>query len=86
VVVSPDLFNERNEDVVLAAVSSQLSSGMAVLSLDRSEVCDGWLPRDSVVRFAKIFTLHSGLINKRLCRLKAEKRACLLTEMRAFFQ
>lgn len=47
---------------------------------------DGVLPKDSVARLAKIFTLHSGLVVKRLCRLKSEKRDELLRELRSFFR
>ena len=85
-VVSPDAFNDRNEDVVLVAVTSQIARGVATVLVGPRDVVDGVLPKDSVARLAKLFTLHSSLVVKRLCRLKGEKRDELLRELRAFFR
>ena len=86
VVVSPDTFNARNEDIVLVAVTSQIARDVATVILGQRDVTDGVLPKDSVARLAKLFTLHSSLVVKRLCRLKGEKRDELLRELRSFFQ
>jgi mRNA interferase MazF len=86
VVVSPDTFNARNDDVVLAAVTSQITREVATVLLRQRDVVDGVLPRESVARLAKLFTLHSSLVVKRLCRLKSEKRDKLLRGLRSFFQ
>ena len=75
----------RNEDVVLAAVTSQKARDVATVFVARHDVIDGALPQDSAVRLSKIFTLHSSLIVKRLCRLKPEKKDQLLRELRSFF-
>ena len=45
----------------------------------------GILPKDSIARVAKLFTLHSSLVAKRICRLTPLKRDELLAELRAFF-
>jgi hypothetical protein len=66
-------------------VTSQIAHGAATVSVRRRDVEDGALPKDSTVRLAKIFTLHSSLVVKRLCRLKPVKKDELLREMRAFF-
>jgi mRNA interferase MazF len=86
VVVSPDTFNARNEDVVLVAVTSQITREVATVLLRQRDVVDGVLPKESVARLAKLFTLHSSLVVKRLCRLKSEKRDELLRGLRSFFQ
>ena len=85
-VVSPDTFNARNEDVVLVAVTSQIVRDAATVLLGQRDVVDGALPKDSAARLAKLFTLHSSLVLKRVCRLKGEKRGELLRELRAFFR
>jgi hypothetical protein len=69
----------------LVAVTSQIAHNAATVSVRRRDVEDGSLPNDSIVRLAKIFTLHSSLVVKRLCRLKAAKKDELLRELRAFF-
>ena len=85
-VVSPDMLNARNEDVVLVAVTSRIARDVATVPVGPRDVVDGVLPKDSVARLAKLFTLHSSLVVKRLCRLKGEKRDELLRELRAFFR
>ncbi|MGA2772283.1 MAG: type II toxin-antitoxin system PemK/MazF family toxin [Bryobacteraceae bacterium] len=86
VVVSPDTFNARNEDVVLVAVTSQIVRDAATVLLGQRDVVEGVLPKAPVARLAKIFTLHSSLVVKRLCRLKGEKRDEVLRELRSFFR
>jgi mRNA interferase MazF len=86
VVVSPDTFNACNEDVVLVAVTSQVARDVATVLVGPRDVVDGALPKDSAARLAKLFTLHSNLVVKRLCRLKGAKRDELLRELRAFFR
>jgi hypothetical protein len=80
------MFNARNEDVVLVAVTSQIARDAATVPVRQRDVVDGVLPKDSVARLAKLFTLHSSLVVKRLCRWKGEKRDELLRELRSFFQ
>ena len=83
-VISPDAFNDRMEDVVVAAITSQLTSEHAVTS-DQSDCVNGMLPRVSVVKLAKVFTIHSTLVIKKLCALREEKLAAILGEVRQFF-
>ncbi len=86
VVVSANAFNARNEDVVLVAVTSQAARDAATVLVAQSDVMDGALPKESVVRLAKIFTLHSTLVVKRLCRLNPGKRDELLQALQGFFR
>lgn len=83
-VISPDAFNDRMEDVVVAAITSQLTSEHAV-TIDQSDCVNGMLPRVSVVKLAKVFTIHSTLVIKKLCALREEKLAAILGEVRQFF-
>jgi mRNA interferase MazF len=86
VVVSPDVFNASNADLVLAAITSQLAQQGPAVFIGRGDVEEGALPKDSIVRLAKLFTLHSSLAVKRLCRLRNAKQAELLAELRVFFR
>ena len=85
-VVSPDAFNSLNEDIVLVAVTSQITRDVKTVSIGLGDVIDGLRPKDSSVRLTKLFTLHSSLVAKRLCRLKDEKKDEVLREIRSFFQ
>src|SRR5438093_1290202 len=68
-VISPDTFNDQMEDVVVAAITSQLTSEHAV-TIDQSDCVDGMLPKVSIVKLAKVFTIHSTLVIKKLCALR----------------
>jgi mRNA interferase MazF len=83
-VISPDTFNDQMEDVVVAAITSQLTNEYAV-TIDQSDCVDGILPKTSVLKLAKVFTIHSTLVIKKLCALRGEKLAAILGELRQFF-
>ncbi len=83
-VVSPDSFNEQLQDVVLVAITSNVAAGDH-LRIESQDCVDGILPKPSVVKPAKMFTIHSSLIVKKICALHPEKTQQVLGEIRAFF-
>ena len=83
-VISPDTFNDHGQDLVLAAITSEHPADLFAALVERDFV-DGTLPQESFVKIAKIFTLHSALIIKRLCALQPEKLDEVLRKLRAFF-
>jgi len=68
-VVSPDIFNEINEDLILLAVTSQLSPFAHSIPVLPEDCEEGALPRESMVKLTKVFTLSATLVLKRLCHL-----------------
>ena len=83
-VVSPDSFNQAMQDVVLAAITSQGADGGA-LTIEPGDCIDGILPKTSIVKPAKLFTMHTTLVLKKLCTLGPEKLSVVLAELRQFF-
>lgn len=83
-VISPNGFNDQGRDIVLVAITSQTSAGNAI-TLRPEDCIDGELPKESFVKVAKIFTMHSTLVLKRLCALRPEKLEDVLRELRGFF-
>jgi len=84
-VVSPDIFNELNEDLNLLAVTSQLSPSpysIPVLSRDCEE---GVLPKESIVKLTKVFTLSSTLVLKKICRLGDRQLNVVLEGLRSLY-
>ena len=71
-VVSPDSFNQQLQDVVLVALTSNLIDDDRI-EVDPRDCVDGILPKRSAVRPAKMFTIHSSLVVKKICALRAEK-------------
>ena len=84
-VVSPDSMNARLDDLVLVAVTSRLSGGLGTVLIRQSDVEAGMLPKNSEVRIAKLFTLHTSLVVRRLCRLRPAAKDLVLKELRGFF-
>jgi mRNA-degrading endonuclease toxin of MazEF toxin-antitoxin module len=84
VVVSPDSFNARKQDLTLVAITSQIGDDPHIVLLEDSDFRDGRLPRRSVVKLTKLFTIHSSLIVKRICTVKREKMDEVLKGIRDF--
>lgn len=84
-VVSPDSFNARQDDLVLAAVTSHLTDDPHGIRLQQTDCRDGTLPRPSMVRATKIFTIQSTLILKKICRVRGAKVQAVLDHLQRFF-
>ena len=84
-VLSPDPFNAAGEDLVLAAVTSHITDDPNAVRLWRGDFAAGGLPKPSMVKATKLFTMHSSLIVKRIGALRAEKMGEVLRTLRGFF-
>jgi mRNA interferase MazF len=85
-VISPDRFNEKTEDLILVAVTSKFPPELSEIEipLEKADLKEGILPKRSLVRLAKIFTMHSGLIVKKAGSLKDQKIQEILDRLIAF--
>lgn len=83
-VVSPDAFNDQMQDVVLVAITSQLTDNDPLI-IDESDCVEGLLPKKSALKPSKLFTMHSTLVLKKICALRADKLAAVLHDIRQFF-
>ena len=85
VVVSPRGFHP--EGVVLCALTSQVPSRLSPweVSLLVSDVEGARLPKPSIVRVGKLFTIHQGLVRGWYGRVRAAKLAEILARLRALF-
>src|SRR6266705_1299059 len=72
-VVSPDWFNSSNQDFVLVAITSQIGADPRSVLLDEADYVVGKLPKRLMVKLAKVFTIHSALIGKRICAIAESK-------------
>jgi mRNA interferase MazF len=64
-VVSPDSFNEATSDLVLAAITSQISEDTTLIIVE-GDCVDGTLPKTSALKPTKLFTIHSALVLKKV--------------------
>src|SRR6266480_3915811 len=70
-VISPDRLNDARPDLVVVAITSQIPAALGEddVRLADAELAACGLPRPSVVKLGKIFTIHQGLIRKKLGHL-----------------
>ena len=52
-VISPDDFNTRMQDLVVAAITSQMTDEGDAVTIEASDCVDGTLPKTSVVKLPK---------------------------------
>ncbi|MGH7408717.1 MAG: type II toxin-antitoxin system PemK/MazF family toxin [Candidatus Methylomirabilales bacterium] len=86
-IISPEKLHRQSDDVILVAVTSQVPKALSEFEvpLGSGDMAVGHLPKPSVVRLAKIFTAHRGIIVKRVGRLQRESLARILGRLRALF-
>ena len=84
-VVSPDIFNDLNEDLVLLAVTSQLNPIPHSIPVSPGDCEEGALPKESMVKLTKVFTLSATLVLKKLCRLRDRQLNAVLEGLRSLY-
>ena len=84
-ILSPDSFNEAGEDLVLAAITSRITGDPNAVHLWRGDFAEDELPKSSMVKVTKLFTMHSSLVSKRVSALRFEKMEEVLGSLRNFF-
>jgi mRNA-degrading endonuclease toxin of MazEF toxin-antitoxin module len=69
-IISADRLNQNRPDVLVAAISSQLplKTGEDEMLIPQTELAQWGLPKPSVIKLGKLFSIHQGLIRKRLGR------------------
>jgi mRNA interferase MazF len=86
-VVSADAFNAVRDDVLVAAITSQIP---ATPTADEFLIPPGalaacGLPKPSVVRLSKLVALHRQLVIKRIGTLPAAALAQMMAQLRGLF-
>jgi len=84
-VVSPDGFDP--EDLVLCAITSRLPGRPLPwdVSLRPQDLVDGALPRPSVIKVGKLFTMHRMLIVGRFGNIRPQKLVEVLRVLQRLF-
>jgi mRNA interferase MazF len=71
-VLSNNNYNETCEDVVVAAITSNIDNKIYTIKISDDDMAEGNLLRDSCVRADKLYTLSQSLIMKNFGTLKDE--------------
>ena len=69
----------------LIAITSQLTGDLHSIVLSDGDFEDGSLPKESRAKVSKVFTIHSALIAKKLCRVTPGKLKEVLAAVRRFY-
>ena len=67
-VISPDQFNSTRDDLLVAAITSQIPATLAAdeFLIPRTELAACGLPKPSIIKLLKLVTLHRLLVVRRI--------------------
>lgn len=68
-VLSTNSHNRKSPDIIVAAITSNLTSAQTGVRITSQEMAEGQLPVDSLVRSDKVYTLSKNIIVKKFGRL-----------------
>jgi mRNA interferase MazF len=63
-VISNDAYNAANQDIIVVAVTSNLAQ--QGIPITTSDLKQGQMPKPSLVRADKLYTLNQGIVVKRI--------------------
>jgi mRNA interferase MazF len=86
-VISADAFNSTRDDVLLAAITSQVPTTLAAdeFMIPAGELAACGLPKPSILRLSKLVALHRQLVVKRIGALPAPTLAEVMARLRQLF-
>ena len=70
IVNSNNLYNQKTEDIVVVAVTSNLEKKDYTILITQDDMEEGSLPKDSMIRVDKIYSLSQLIVVKRLGKVK----------------
>ncbi len=85
-VLSNDSYNKNSEDILVAAMTSNLKEKFYSVIVDPSDVQQGVLKRTSLVRADKLYTLNKEIIVKRFGRITVEKYRAVVEVIRKLIE
>ncbi len=85
-VVSPETFHD--EDLILCAITSQVPQTLSEweASLEAEDMIEEKLPKQSIVKAGKLFTMHRSLIAGRFGGVTEYKLQEILRKLQALFE
>jgi mRNA interferase MazF len=86
-VVSADAFNATRDDVLVAAITSQIPAQLATdeFMIPAGELAACGLPKPSILRLSKLVALHRQLVVKRVGALPVATLTQVMARLRQLF-
>ena len=66
-VLSNNIHNSSSRDIIVIAITSNLAQ--EGLELSNNDLIDGFLPKKSIIKFDKVYTLESGIVIKKIGKI-----------------
>jgi mRNA interferase MazF len=87
-VVSSDTLNQKRPDILVAAITSQVPPQLAEdeILIPSKELLQWGLPKPSVIKLTKLFSIHQSLILKSLGRATGDSLETILRKILEQFQ
>jgi len=70
IVISNNVYNQKTEDIVVVAITSNIEKKDYTLLITQNDMEEGNLPKDSIIRVDKIYSLSQTIVAKRLGKIK----------------
>ena len=70
IVISNDAYNDLTDDILVSAITSNLTDKEYVVPIDNDDLEDGALIKPSVVRVDKIYSLDQSIVKKKIAHSK----------------
>jgi mRNA interferase MazF len=71
-VLSNDSYNQMTEDIIVAAITSNLTEKEYAVLITTNEIEEGILKHDSIIRVDKIYTLSQSIVISKFGKVKKE--------------
>lgn len=83
-VISSDTFNSSRDDILIAAITSQIPSNLKPdeFLISANELAAGGLPKPSIVKLLKLVSLHQRLVVRRIGQLPEPTSAKILEHIK----
>ncbi|MFH1317088.1 MAG: type II toxin-antitoxin system PemK/MazF family toxin [Candidatus Woesearchaeota archaeon] len=85
IVISKNSFNDSGEDILVCAMTSQISEKPHSLLIDKNDVEIGVLSRKSLIKVDAILRIKKDLIIKKIDMLNQKKFAQVLRKLNSLF-
>ena len=85
VILSNDEYNMNKEDIVVAAITSNISDDKYSIHITERDVEEETLPRPSMIRADKLYTLNQSIVHKKFDRLEKKVFREVLTKIQTLF-
>lgn len=72
-ILSNDTYNNKHEDIVVAAITSNIYSDAYSIELDSEDLEYGLMPEKSSIKVGKLFSASKNSIVKKFSLIKREK-------------